>query len=124
MRPTNKTLTSVTPGNFTKSLRARTMQSRSGGRLTIDKQWRSGTKSRARRHTSQSSEPRKQKRTIKQLHADLIALGFEGSYGRVASFARAWKADRQREQQTIGRGAFVSLAFQPGEAFQFDWSED
>jgi hypothetical protein len=42
----------------------------------------------------------------------------------VASFARGWKADRQREQQTIGRGAFVPLAFQPGEAFQFDWSED
>jgi transposase len=73
---------------------------------------------------TEASKPRKQKRTIKQLHADLIALGFEGSYGRVASFARAWKADRQREQQTIGRGAFVPLAFQPGEAFQFDWSED
>ena len=73
---------------------------------------------------TEASKPRKQKRTIKQLHADLSALGFEGSYGRVASFARAWKADRQREQQTIGRGAFVPLAFQPGEAFQFDWSED
>ncbi len=74
--------------------------------------------------TTEASKPRKQKRTIKQLHADLIALGFEGSYGRVAAFARAWKADRQREQQTIGRGVFVPLAFQPGEAFQFDWSED
>jgi hypothetical protein len=53
-----------------------------------------------------------------------MALGFDGSYGRVAAFARDWKADRQREQQTIGRGVFVPLAFQPGEAFQFDWSED
>jgi transposase len=73
---------------------------------------------------TESSKPRKQKRTIKQLHADLIALGFDGSYGRVAAFVRDWKADRQREQQTIGRGVFVPLAFQPGEAFQFDWSED
>jgi transposase len=67
---------------------------------------------------------RKQKRTVKQLHADLVSLGFEGSYSRVAAFAREWKADRQREQQTSGRGTFVPLVFQPGEAFQFDWSED
>ncbi|MFM9162135.1 MAG: IS21 family transposase, partial [Methylocystis sp.] len=72
----------------------------------------------------EANKPRKQKRTFKQLHADLITLGYEGSYGRVASFARMWKAERQREQQTTGRGTFVPLVFQPGEAFQFDWSED
>jgi len=33
-------------------------------------------------------------------------------------------ADRQREQQTTGRGTFVPLSFSPGEAVQFDWSED
>ena len=53
-----------------------------------------------------------------------MALGFTGSYARVAAFARSWKADRQREQQTTGRGTFVPLHFEPGEAFQFDWSED
>ncbi len=73
---------------------------------------------------TEASRPRKQKRTLKQLYADLVALGFDGSYGRVAAFAREWKEDRQREEQTVGRGAFVPLAFQPGEAFQFDWSED
>ena len=36
----------------------------------------------------------------------------------------SWRADRQREQQTTGRGTFVPLSFRPGEAFQFDWSED
>ena len=72
----------------------------------------------------EGSRARKQKRTVKQLHADLVALGFDGSYGRVAAFARTWKTERQREQQTAGRGAFVPLVFQPGEAFQFDWSED
>lgn len=35
---------------------------------------------------------RKQKRTIKQLHADLAVLGYGGSYNRVAAFARDWKA--------------------------------
>ena len=72
----------------------------------------------------EAGKSRKQKRTIKQLHADLVALGYEGSYNRVAAFARDWKAARQREQQTAGRGAFVPLTFLPGEAFQFDWSED
>ncbi len=72
----------------------------------------------------EAKKSRKDKRTAKQLHADLVAHGYEGSYGRVAAFIREWKADLQREQQTTGRGTFVPLAFEPGEAFQFDWSED
>src|SRR5690554_3558533 len=73
---------------------------------------------------TEANRPRKQKRTIKQLHADLMSLGFEGSYGRVAVFARRWKEELQRQQNVSGRGVFVPLAFEPGEAFQFDWSED
>ncbi|SON56608.1 Transposase [Hartmannibacter diazotrophicus] len=73
---------------------------------------------------TEAARPRKQRRTLKQMHADLVVLGFTGSYNRVAAFARSWQADRQREQQTAGRGTFVPLAFRPGEAFQFDWSED
>ncbi len=67
----------------------------------------------------EAGKSRKQKRTAKQLHADLVALGYEGSYNRVAAFAREWRAARHREQQTTGRGAFVPLIFLPGEAFQF-----
>ena len=73
---------------------------------------------------TEAGKSRKQRRTAKHLHEDLVKLGYTGSYGRVAAFARAWRADRQREQQTTGRGTFVPLVFQPGEAFQFDWSED
>ena len=73
---------------------------------------------------TEANKPRKQKRTILQLHADLVSLGYGGSYNRVAAFAREWKADRQREMNTTGRGIFVPLTFEPGEAFQFDWSED
>ena len=58
------------------------------------------------------------------MHADLVVLGYGGSYGRVAAFVRRWKTERQREQQTSGRGTFVPLVFSAGEAFQFDWSED
>jgi transposase len=72
----------------------------------------------------EASKSRKYKRTAKQMHAELVILGYEGGYGRVAAFVRAWKADRLREQQMSGRGTYVPLVFQPGEAFQFDWSED
>ena len=73
---------------------------------------------------TESGKSRKQRRTAKQMHADLVVLGYDGSYGRVAAFVRAWKAERQRETQTSGRGTFVPLVFAAGEAFQFDWSED
>src|SRR3546814_13643366 len=66
---------------------------------------------------------RKQKRTVKQLHADLASLGYDGSYGRVAAFARAWRDAYRRPQQMIGRGTFVPLSFAPGKTFQFDWSD-
>jgi transposase len=72
----------------------------------------------------EAGKSRKQRCTAKQMHADLVSLGYDGSYNRVAAFVRTWKADRQRDAQTSGRGTFVPLIFQPGEAFQFDWSED
>ncbi len=64
----------------------------------------------------ESKKPRKQKRTAKQLYADLVKLGYDGSYNRVAAFARRWRTELQYEQQTSGRGTFVPLVFQPGEA--------
>jgi transposase len=72
----------------------------------------------------EAGRSRKQRRTVKQIHADLVTLGYDGSYGRVAAFARLWTAERQRTSQISGRGTFVPLVFAPGEAFQFDWSED
>ena len=68
----------------------------------------------------EAGKPRKQKRTVKHLHTDLVALGYEGSYGRVAAFVREWQADRQCVRQTTGRGVCVPLVFQPGEVFQFE----
>jgi len=71
----------------------------------------------ARRH-------RKQRRSIKQLHHDLVVLGFAGSYDRVAAFARQWRETQQDAKRTASKNTFVPLSFAPGEAFQFDWSED
>jgi transposase len=72
----------------------------------------------------ETGKSRKQKRTAKQMHANLAALGYDGSYNRVAAYVRDWKAGRLLAQQASGRGTYVPLVFQPGEAFQFDWSED
>ena len=56
---------------------------------------------------AQTRKSRKERRTMKQMHADLVKLGYEGSYARVAAFARAWREDRHRVEQTTGRGTFV-----------------
>jgi hypothetical protein len=43
---------------------------------------------------------------------------------RGINFPAIGKGERQRAQNTTDRGTFVPLVFAPGEAFQFDWSED
>lgn len=69
---------------------------------------------------AEAGKSRKQRRTLKQMHADLVVLGFDGSYNRVAAFAPHRWTDRQRDHQRTDRGTFVPLSFHPGEAFQFD----
>lgn len=73
---------------------------------------------------TEASKGRKQKRCVKQLHRDLVQLGFTGSYDRVAAFAKRWRQEQQELAKTAGRGTYIPLIFAPGEAFQFDWSED
>jgi transcriptional regulator with XRE-family HTH domain len=41
---------------------------------------------------AETTKPRKQRRNLKQIHEDLKELGYEGSYDRMAAFARQWKA--------------------------------
>ena len=41
----------------------------------------------------EAGRPRKQWRTVKQSYGDLVSLGCDGSYNRVAAFARAWKEE-------------------------------
>jgi len=72
----------------------------------------------------ESRRHRKQRKTVKQLYSDLVQLGYTGSYDRVAAFARAWRQEQQEAKKTAARNTFVPLSFAPGEAFQFDWSED
>ena len=62
-----------------------------------------------------------ERRTARALHTQLKLQGYEGGYSRLTDFIRAW---RQRAGQSVAKNAFVPLAFELGEAFQFDWSEE
>jgi transposase len=65
--------------------------------------------------------PKRERRTARALYSEIRAAGYGGGYTRVTDFVRAWRA----EQGGAGGGAaFVPLAFELGEAFQFDWSEE
>ena len=72
----------------------------------------------------ESQRKRKQRLSVKQLFYNLVQLGYTGSYDRVAVFARAWRGQQQEASRVASRGTYVPLIFAPGEAFQFDWSED
>lgn len=52
------------------------------------------------------------------MYEDLRTVAYDGSYDRVSAFVRNWKKERDSGAQ---RSAFVPLAFEYGEAFQFDW---
>src|SRR3990167_1069965 len=68
-----------------------------------------------------SRRPKHERRTAKALYTEIKAAGYEGGYTRVTDFIRAW---RQGEGLGSAVKAFVPLAFELGEAFQFDWSEE
>ena len=53
---------------------------------------------------SEAAKSRKQRRSLKQIHIDLCALGFEGSYDRVAAFARQWRVDQQKRVNSASKG--------------------
>ncbi|MGI9294086.1 MAG: IS21 family transposase, partial [Pseudomonadales bacterium] len=72
----------------------------------------------------ESTRHRKQRRSVKQLYTDLVGMGYTGSYDRVAAFAREWRQHQQEAKRSASKGTYVPLIFAPGEAFQFDWSED
>ncbi len=65
--------------------------------------------------------PKKERRTAKALLKQISEAGYEGGYSRLTDFIRDWRV--QQGGAVMGK-AFVPLAFELGEAFQFDWSEE
>ena len=65
--------------------------------------------------------PKHERRTTKALYVEIRAAGYDGGYTRVTDYIRAW---RQAEGHGAAVNAFVPLAFELGEAYQFDWSDE
>ena len=61
--------------------------------------------------------PREQ-RTAIVLFEELQRQGFEGGYDSVRRYVQKWHRDKGSRQIT----AYIPQTFDPGEAFQFDWS--
>lgn len=57
----------------------------------------------------EAAKSRKQRRTLKQIHEDLKQLGFEGSYDRVAAFARVWRAGQTERVNSASKRTFTLL---------------
>ena len=68
-----------------------------------------------------AQRPRKERRTAKHLHAQLREQGYAGGYSQLTEAIRRWRTEGG---SLTNRQAFVPLAFEWGEAFQFDWSEE
>ena len=58
--------------------------------------------------------------TLTRVYEDLRGLGYEGSYDAVRRYAATWR----RRESAASAQAFVPLSFEPGEAYQFDWSHE
>ena len=58
--------------------------------------------------------------TLMRIFEELRGLGYEGGYDAVRRYAASWR----RREGTGTSAAFVPLSFDPGEAYQFDWSHE
>jgi transposase len=65
--------------------------------------------------------PRARRRSAHRLFEGLQALGYSGAYDSVQRFVKRWKLTHQGPKLTE---AFVPLVFAPGDACQFDWSQE
>lgn len=63
---------------------------------------------------------RRDRRTAKKLYEELVAEGYMGSYSPVQRFV----SELKKSSGTDGTDAFIPLYFAPGDALQFDWSEE
>jgi transposase len=69
---------------------------------------------------SDQSLPAKQRRTAQGLYEALQVEGYRGAYDSVRRFVKAWRAEHQHTPNDV----YIPLIFDPGEAFQFDWSHE
>ena len=74
-----------------------------------------------RRLEANERTKRRDRLSLLRIHEDLAALGYAGGYDAVRRYAKAW---RRRRRLLAPSQAYVPLSFDPGEAYQFDWSHE
>ncbi len=63
--------------------------------------------------------PRKQRCSAMKYHTLLVEINYPGAYDSVQRFVKNWR--KKHKESSSG---YVPLYFAPGEAYQFDWSEE
>jgi hypothetical protein len=59
---------------------------------------------------TEATKSRKQRRSLRQMHLDLRALGFDGAHDRVAAFARQSKVDQLERSNSASKSTDKSPA--------------
>jgi transposase len=65
-------------------------------------------------------QSKRERLTLVRIFEELRNLGYGGSYDAVRRYAAGWR----RRTQESAAAAYVPLSFDPGEAYQFDWSHE
>ena len=63
---------------------------------------------------------RRERLTPIRIFEELRSLGYGGGYDAVRRYAGSWS----KSEQEATAAAYVPLRFDPGEAYQFDWSHE
>jgi transposase len=64
--------------------------------------------------------PKRERLTLIRIYEELRNRGYDGSYDAVRRYAASWS----KVAQEASASAYVPLSFDPGEAYQFDWSHE
>ena len=65
-------------------------------------------------------KPKRERLTRIRIFEELRARGYDGGYDAVRRYAATWS----KEEEEASAAPFVPLSFDPGEAYQFDWSHE
>jgi transposase len=69
--------------------------------------------------TNAARSPR-ERLSLTRVFEELRGQGYEGGYDAVRRYAAEWR----RRTSAASAAAYVPLSFDPGEAYQFDWSHE
>ncbi len=67
-----------------------------------------------------ASRPKRERLTLVRIYEELRNRGYGGGYDAVRRYAALWSEARE----VASKAAYVPLIFEPGEAYQFDWSHE